>query len=290
MKILLMLIAIGASLSYNQEKQVKAKVYYEFEHIDDISQPDNPYLEDIVVYLSPEASLQKSMVALELRKAVDDFVYNRNRQVNASGTAVFNTPTVNKDISPYEYYHNIEERQSFLFSHIFDTFYVIEQQFPAIDWELLEEQKEIGGYACQRAKGDFRGRTYYAWFTLELPFPFGPWKLQGLPGLILEAEDKKKEVFWTYLGFEKAEDKYKEVIASPYDAIKASKERFDRLFEATKKNPEGARKAATEAAKSTGRMGIQIHNSLITEFMVGKLRKQGFKEKAVNNPVELVNW
>lgn len=63
-----------------------------------------------------------------------------------------------------------------------------------LNWELKEDFKEISGYKCQKATVAFRGRNYDAWFTTDIPLPYGPWKLGGLPGLILEVYDDKKEI------------------------------------------------------------------------------------------------
>lgn len=56
-------------------------------------------------------------------------------------------------------------------------------------WEIEDEVKDIMGYECTKATADFRGRRWIAWFAPEIPVQEGPWKLFGLPGLILEAYD-----------------------------------------------------------------------------------------------------
>lgn len=61
----------------------------------------------------------------------------------------------------------------------------------ASDWVIHDETKQILGYTCKKALCAFRGRTWTAWYALEIPIQDGPWKLCGLPGLILQAEDNK---------------------------------------------------------------------------------------------------
>lgn len=63
--------------------------------------------------------------------------------------------------------------------------------FSPIKWQILNESKNILDYKCIKAVGEFRGRKYIAWFTTDISASYGPWKLGGLPGLILEAEDDK---------------------------------------------------------------------------------------------------
>lgn len=57
-----------------------------------------------------------------------------------------------------------------------------------IEWELCDSTANILGYECNMATAQYHGRRWTAWYAPELPMPFGPWKLRGLPGLILKAE------------------------------------------------------------------------------------------------------
>ena len=58
-------------------------------------------------------------------------------------------------------------------------------------WTLLNEKKKIDKFEVQKAKCNWGGRNWTAWFTNEIPFQEGPYMLKGLPGMILEAEDEK---------------------------------------------------------------------------------------------------
>ena len=60
------------------------------------------------------------------------------------------------------------------------------------NWKILNETKQIAGYNCQKATCRFRGRNYEAWFTREIPVNEGPWKFNGLPGLIVKVYDIKE--------------------------------------------------------------------------------------------------
>lgn len=57
------------------------------------------------------------------------------------------------------------------------------------DWQLHDDTLTVCGYTCRKAVANFRGRTWTAWYAEQIPIDAGPWKLHGLPGLILKASD-----------------------------------------------------------------------------------------------------
>lgn len=97
--------------------------------------------------------------------------------------------------------------------------YTYDDSWIEIKWTIFNEYKTIEGFKSQKATGTFRGRNYTAWFTESIPYPYGPWKLSGLPGVILEAEDDKK-----IIGFRATKVCYpcneESTISIPQEAIK----------------------------------------------------------------------
>ena len=58
----------------------------------------------------------------------------------------------------------------------------------AIAWTLREDTATISGYLCHKATCELHGRTWTVCYADDIPSSAGPWKLGGLPGLILQAE------------------------------------------------------------------------------------------------------
>jgi GLPGLI family protein len=85
-----------------------------------------------------------------------------------------------------------------MYAQVFLSYYRVDEYIPNIQWKLINDSvKYILGYKCQLAKTTFRGRDWYAWYTLDIPVGLGPWKLSGLPGLILETSDDKNFISFT---------------------------------------------------------------------------------------------
>ncbi|SHI82323.1 GLPGLI family protein [Flavobacterium haoranii] len=90
------------------------------------------------------------------------------------------------------------EKNTMWSNFLYEKQIYVKEVAPKIDWKIGKETKKIGVFNCKRATANFRGRNYTAWFTTEIPLPFGPWKFQGLPGLILEVYDTNKNVHWYF--------------------------------------------------------------------------------------------
>ena len=58
-------------------------------------------------------------------------------------------------------------------------------------WSMKEGEDSISGYMCRKAVGEFRGKKWDVLYAEDIPSVAGPWKLQGLPGLITYAMDAK---------------------------------------------------------------------------------------------------
>ena len=89
----------------------------------------------------------------------------------------------------YKVLKNFPSRGKLTYTDIAIKTFKYEEDMECPSWKLLEGDTAVCEYPCQKAQTLFRGRTWTVWFTPEIPISDGPWKLHGLPGLILQAAD-----------------------------------------------------------------------------------------------------
>ena len=73
---------------------------------------------------------------------------------------------------------------------------VYSETLPLQKWKTDNGTKTICGYTCMKATCTWRGRDYTAWYSPQIPVPYGPWKFGGLPGLIIAVSDATGEYSW----------------------------------------------------------------------------------------------
>ena len=76
--------------------------------------------------------------------------------------------------------------REFIFPHDYEG----NEATPDIAWTLSEDTVTVSGYLCQQATATFRGVEWHVCYTEEIPSSAGPWRLRGLPGLIVKAESE----------------------------------------------------------------------------------------------------
>ena len=65
-----------------------------------------------------------------------------------------------------------------------------DEPFDEMKWEIIvDSTKYVLDYECIMAETDYHGKHWTAWFAPEIPVQDGPWKFEGLPGLILMVSD-----------------------------------------------------------------------------------------------------
>lgn len=273
-------VFFAPSLFAQVQEPALAKVHYQFKYINDTLARDQYHHEEVVLYLGKQASYytsyQGKLLEEQINKQAEDPAFDGNFTITGRGSGLSNA------------YYSHPGKQLFLCVQTVGSGenYVIDEAFPVLDWEITTESKEIGGYVCQKATVHFKGRDYTAWFTTALPFQAGPWKLQGLPGLVLEASDRADEVVFRYAGFDKMADQPL-LVGLPAGAIKADRATVEKKDAAFKKNPEAYMKARAQggggAGVSVSPFG-KIDPSKIKSITVKRDGVQ--KSKVTNNPIE----
>jgi len=143
------------------------------------------------------------------------------------------------------------------------------QEINKTDWKIKNEFKTVSGYKCQKAETTKYGRTWIAWFTTDIPFQFGPYKFNSLPGLIAEIYDTKDDYHYTLYAFRKRKYTCKSANVAK-NAKKITKEKFNEVF----KN------------RLAGRM--KLHEQYLeNKEDIEQLRRNAIAAEKTYNPIEL---
>lgn len=168
--------------------QTKGLVYYGHIESPGMRSAAGPDLNAYLVFDKNESYYVTAKDSLESTTTEPSVITGANGQTTVY-TGGSNTFRYGKQV-----YFNRESDSLWWSQRFKGNIYVAESR-PKIEWRLLDMTKAFGDLTAFKAVGKFRGRNYTVWYVREIPLPYGPWKLQGLPGLIVEAYDDRKEMF-----------------------------------------------------------------------------------------------
>ena len=92
-----------------------------------------------------------------------------------------------------------------------------DEEMPQLDWELTDSVTNVLGYECQSARCKFRGREWTVFYTEDIPLMDGPWKLHGLPGLIMKATDENGHYTFECIGINSKADRPITIYKVPFN-------------------------------------------------------------------------
>jgi GLPGLI family protein len=168
------------------------RVSYELNYHLDSTNLETKKTEDVVLFIGNDLSVYSSKAKLFKNEIV------------VKGNSAYTSKQSITDF-PYVIIKNFKKKQLLYTLQIVDDFFYYEQDMTISNWQLHEDTKEIHGYKVQKASTSYAGRDYIAWFTTDIPIADGPFKFNGLPGLILEIYDTLKHYHFTLTNFEKLE-------------------------------------------------------------------------------------
>lgn len=120
------------------------------------------------------------------------------------------------------------------------TKYQYKEDCPQLKWEMLDGDTIIAGYHCSKAKTSLFGRDYVAWYAPEINMPYGPYKFNGLPGLVLAVTDTADNFEFTLDGLQKA-DRYVPIyLWNDKDIVKTSRNTVRKIYKNYCADPVGA--------------------------------------------------
>lgn len=139
--------------------------------------------------------------------------------MNMSGDQMLNAANEGK-LSNGEFMTIFKNRPAGKLTHtekICMDWFSYEEDMPDLDWELSDSTISVLGYECREAKCSFRGREWTAFYTEEIPIMEGPWKLHGLPGLIMQASDKDGHYRFECIGIKSKASRPITIYKVPYN-------------------------------------------------------------------------
>jgi GLPGLI family protein len=303
----LILSAMDASAQRPDTAQVL--VHYKFSHVRDTTNRGNPYTENMVLLIGKQAGVYRSydhqLSVAQDKKKMKEAIANSaggplriNRQITGSATEYYQYPNDKKML-----------RKESLFAY-----FLVTGALPVINWQISGDTASFGGLHCQKATGHFKGRDYTAWFCPDLLLHIGPWELNGLPGVIVEAYDATGDVRFTFDGMEKAvfvaksddqpasaqggqgglppmpgmedDNTDPDIIKVPDNATKTTDKEFAKLEEACRKDP-NAFAQSMMAARSGGAPGAMAGGPAGGQGPKMKMDFKAGPTPVINNPIEL---
>lgn len=255
--------------------QFNYKITYKLTYQPDSTDVESRKSEDMYLYIGNETS-RFSSAGLAIG---DSLKSNLNKSKFNPATLMLMRKQIPKTEFKYEIYKGVPAEKITYVKEIGNDKYYYTDNKDQFDWKVLEETDTIAGYRVQIGTASFAGRDYIAWFTQEIPLAEGPYKFNGLPGLIVKIEDYKGHYVFELTNLKKIENPVPLTFRQE-EFVETTQEKLLKLEEEYKKDPIGYLQRSIPGLKI--QYGKDTDQKKIERERREKLKKQ-------NNPLEKNN-
>ncbi len=178
-----------------------ARASYDYSYKTSVEQEH--FIKSDLTYLEIGKNITKSYSQYEHLR---DSVTNEALKRNYSTSDLNNLRKGYRQGDKITYYQWYDKGKTVVAGKFLSLGFIYEEEMKVPKWVIHSDKRNIMGYDCQKATTDYLGRKWIVYFTLDIPINKGPWKLWGLPGLIIEAIDSQNIFRFRLNGFEKLKD------------------------------------------------------------------------------------
>lgn len=107
-----------------------------------------------------------------------------------------------------------------------------------LKWIITTDTATFLGYKCAKAYTTLRGRSYEAWFAIEITLPVGPHLFTGLPGLVLKLKEQKGNFEFNLVSLEFLKEK-KPILFETKKTTLVTRKEYRKLVKFMLENPDG---------------------------------------------------
>lgn len=174
-KLLFLTLFFEFSILFAQEK---LEIKYQFEYAYDLSKAEKPSTLDF--YKATNENKGEYTLITSKTEATFSPIEKLNNQQNPFAGKISILPPTDS------YYLNYTTNEIVELKQMPTKSFIVKDILPTFQWVIQKEKTKLLGYDVKRATATQNNMTYEAWFATQLNFKSGPFRFNGLPGVILQ--------------------------------------------------------------------------------------------------------
>lgn len=202
----LVLCCLGAKTQFIELKSLDdlvAKVTYNFKAKTDSTILEFNFNDELILFIGSNHSRFVSSTMLSIEQTMLEIPKDTDL-LDVALKSIDNLPSIRPSVR-FEVYKDRVKDLITRTDVISDLFIKTEEPLNSFKWNISPETRTFFGYKVQKATTNYGCRDWVAWFTPDLPWSEGPYKFNGLPGLIVMVSDTKGNFLFEISGLALAE-------------------------------------------------------------------------------------